>query len=307
MPWVTVTVLTPDETGMEALSRVAGVRPVRYAPGEPLPREASRAEVLVPGVGHVPPVGEFFVGLPELRLIQLLSAGAEDWIHRLPDGVLLSTCRGAHGASTAEWVLATLLSMYRELPAFAEQQRGQCWSSRVTGTLQGKRVLVIGAGDLGNELRRRLEPCDARVDLVGLSARDGVHGVDELPGLLADSDVVVLMVPLTSRTEGMVDAEFLAAMPTGGVVVNVSRGAVLDTGALLAELCAGRLRAVLDVTDPEPLPQGHPLWQAPGTVLTPHVAGSTDGALQRSYTVAAAEIARYVGGELPANLVHGEY
>ncbi|NIH81969.1 2-hydroxyacid dehydrogenase [Amycolatopsis viridis] len=302
-----VTVLVPDEDGVRALRELAGVRPVRYSWREPLPAGAAEAEVLVPGA-HRPEERAAVLGaLPNLKLIQLLSAGAENWIGTVPDGVLLSTCRGAHGGSTAEWVVAVLLSIYRELPGFAAGQAAHRWDPHATGTLQDKRVLVIGAGDLGRQLERRLVAFDARVTMVGVTGRDGVHAVDELPALLPGHDVAVLVVPLTSRTRGMAGAEFLAAMPDGAILVNAARGPVVDTAALLAELRAGRLRAALDVTDPEPLPPDHPLWTAPNVVLTPHVAGSVTGSQRRSYAVVAAEIARYAGGELPNNLVRGEY
>ncbi|WP_091672288.1 2-hydroxyacid dehydrogenase [Amycolatopsis marina] len=304
---MTVTVLVPDEDGMIALSEVAGVRPVRYQWGEPLPPQAREAEVLIPKFHPAETTDEFFEGLPRLKLIQLLSAGAEDWIGDLPDGVLLSTCRGAHGGSTAEWVVGVLLLMYRELREFTALQENRQWARRTTDTLQGKRVLIVGAGDLGRQLRGRLEPFDTRVTMVGISAREGVHAVEELPQLLGEHDVVALMVPLTSKTRGMVDAAFLAEMPDGAILVNAARGPVVNTGALLAELERGRLRAALDVTDPEPLPSDHPLWTAQGVVLTPHVAGAARGVQRRSYAVAAAEIERWVNGELPDNLVHGEY
>jgi phosphoglycerate dehydrogenase-like enzyme len=173
--------------------------------------------------------------------------------------------------------------------------------------LAGKRILGVGAGDLGIELRRKLKPFDATLTLVGATARDGVHGVDELPQLLGEFDVVVLMVPVTGKTIGMVDAEFLARMADGAVLVNVARGPIVDTEALLPELISGRLRAALDVTDPEPLPPEHPLWTVPGVVLTPHVAGNTRGSFERAYAVAAAEIARFAAGRPPKNLVEGEY
>jgi phosphoglycerate dehydrogenase-like enzyme len=156
-------------------------------------------------------------------------------------------------------------------------------------------------------MRRRLEASDATATLVGTTAREGVHGIDELPELLGEHDAVVLMVPLTDATTGLVDAEFLARMPDGAVLVNAARGKVVDTGALLAELESGRLRAALDVTEPEPLPPDHPLWTAPGLLLTPHTAGSVHGYPRRAYAVVAAEIARYAAGKEPANLVHGAY
>ncbi|RSM40905.1 phosphoglycerate dehydrogenase [Amycolatopsis balhimycina DSM 5908] len=302
---MTLTVLVPDDEGMTVLAEVPRVLPVRYQWGEPVPVEAAKAEVLIPG--KHPPGDELWRALPNLRLIQLLSAGADDWVGKVPDGVLLSICRGVQGGSTAEWVVAVLLSTYRKLDVFAAARREGRWERQTADTLQGKRVLVIGAGDLGQHLRRRLEPFEARCTMVAMNAREGVHGVRELPGLLGLHDVVVLMVPLTSRTRGMVDAEFLAEMRDGAVLVNASRGAVVVTDALVAELTTGRLRAALDVTDPEPPPPGHPLWTVPGLVMTPHVGGAVRGARSRSYAVAAAEIARYAGGELPDNLVRGEY
>jgi phosphoglycerate dehydrogenase-like enzyme len=302
---MTLTVLVPDDEGLAVLAEVPRVLPVRYQWGEPVPPEAAKAEVLIPG--RHPAGEELWRTLPNLKLIQLLSAGAEDWVGKVPEGVLLSTCRGAHGGSTAEWVVAALLSIYRKLDVFAAGRREGRWERQTADTLQGKRVLIVGAGDLGQHLRRRLEPFDARCTMVGMTAREGIHGVGELPVLLGLHDIVVLMVPLTSRTRGMVDAAFLAEMRDGAVLVNVSRGQVVVTDALVAELAAERLRAALDVTDPEPPPAGHALWTVPGLLLTPHVGGAVRGVRSRSYRVAAAEIARYAGGELPDNLVHGEY
>jgi phosphoglycerate dehydrogenase-like enzyme len=220
---------------------------------------------------------------------------------------MLAVCRGAHGGSTAEWVIGVLLTIYRHLREFEATRAERRWDQHKTETLQDKRVLVVGAGDLGQALKRRLDALDAHTTLVGTRARDGVRGRDELPDLLAGHDAVVLMVPVTPATVGMVDAAFLARMPDQAVLVNAARGQVVDTNALLAELCSGRLRAALDVTDPEPLPPGHPLWTAPGLFLTPHVAGSVEGFYQRAYAIAVAEIARFVAGKEPENLVRGEY
>ena len=303
----TITVLVPDELALDALSALDGVHPVRYDVDGVLPAEAATAEVLIPpflaGKRAVPLVEK----LPKLRLVQLLSAGAEVWLGQLPAGVALSTCRGAHGGSTAEWVVGVLLSFYRHLPFFLDAQRAGRWAFQVTDTLQDKRVLIVGAGDLGRQLVRRLEPFDVTTTLVGRTVRDRVHGEDELPGLLGSHDAVVLVVPLTSDTTGMVDAEFLSRMADGAILVNAARGPVVDTDALVAELRSGRLRAALDVTEPEPLPADHPLWNVDGLLLTPHVAGSCTGREKRAYGIAAAEVARFVRGEEPHNLVHGEY
>ncbi len=309
---MTITVLVPTEMGVAALADVDGVRTLRYEPGEPLPPGGEKATVLVPGFLSGGEVTRLLDELPDLEYVQLLTAGAERWIKILPPSIKLSICRGAHGGSTAEWVIGALLYIYREFGQFATAQREGEWvhdwvSSGGTDTLQGKRVLIVGAGDLGEQLTRRLIPFDATATLVGRHARDGVHGIDELPDLLGDYDAVVLMVPLTSETTGMVDAAFLARMADGAILVNAARGQVVNTDALVAELNSGRLRAALDVTDPEPLPAGHPLWTAKGLFLTPHVGGSCRGSDVRSWRIAAAEIARYAAGDEPQNLVHGEY
>ncbi|MCG8919474.1 2-hydroxyacid dehydrogenase [Actinokineospora sp. PR83] len=303
---VTTTVLVPDEQGLAALGALDGVRAVRYAAGADLPPEAADAEVLVPDFLTADQAG-LVAALPRLKLVQLLTTGADAWIGRLPDHVMLSTCRGAHGGSSAEWVVGALLTVYRDLVGFVDAQRAGRWTTHVTETLQDKRVLVIGAGDLGRQLERRLLAFDASVTLVATSARPGVRALAELPGLLPEHDAVVLVVPHTPATTGMVDAGFLARMPDGAVLVNVARGPVVDTGALLAELTSGRLRAALDVTDPEPLPEGHPLWSAPGLLLTPHVAGSCTGHRERAYRVVAEQVARFVAGDKPQNLVRGDY
>lgn len=292
---------------MAALADLDGVRPIRFHAGGSLPPGSETAEVLIPGFLSVPEAVGMLDRLPKLRLIQLLSAGAEAWIGQVPEGVLLSNCRGAHGGSTAEWVVGVLLSIYRDLPAFADAQRARRWDYHGTDTLQGKKVLVVGAGDLGQQLRRRLVPFDTSVTLVGSTAREDVRGVDDLPDLLGGQDAVVMMVPVTSRTTGMVDAGFLARMDDGAVLVNAARGPVVDTGALVAELRSGRLRAAVDVTDPEPLPPDHPLWRVPGLLLTPHVAGSCRGGLDRAYALAAEEISRFARGQRPRNVVTGEY
>ncbi|PRY42783.1 phosphoglycerate dehydrogenase-like enzyme [Umezawaea tangerina] len=299
--------LVPDDYGLSALSSVDGVRAVRYEAGEPLPPEAADARVLVPKFLQGTNPSDVYAQLPKLELVQLLSAGAERFIGTLPEGVLLSTCRGAHGGSTAEWAIGALLSIYRDFPAFDAARRERRWDFHRTDTLQDKRVLVVGAGDLGEQFRRRLEPFDATATLVGRTARDRVHGMDELPVLLGEHDAVLVVVPLTDETTGMVDAAFLAAMPDGAILVNAARGPVVDTDALVAELTSGRLRAALDVTEPEPLPEDHPLWTAPGLFLTPHVAGSCTGSERRSYGVATREIARFAAGEQPLNLVKGDY
>jgi phosphoglycerate dehydrogenase-like enzyme len=300
-----VKVLVPSDLGLDLSNVSAGIEAVPYQPGEPWPPGQLDTTVVVVGYERAPEVGARFAELTDLRLVQTLNAGYEQWLRVLPDGVMLSNGRGAHGGSSAEWVVAALLSIYRELAYFAAAQAAGQWRAKDTGTLIGKRVVVLGAGDLAENLAARLTPFETDVALVGRTARAGVHATAELDALLPTADVVVAMLPLTEATRHVVDAAFLARLRDGAVVVNVGRGGLVDTDALLAELTAGRLRAALDVTDPEPLPAGHPLWSAPGLLLTPHVAGSTEGAWQRAWTVAQHQIEVYLSGGTPPNLVAG--
>ena len=297
---MTTTVLVLDPRGLTELADLPGVRVVHHAPGTPLTEQARAATVLVAEGGSVDEVAALAAELPDLELVQTTNAGTERWEGRLPERVRLSNGRGAHGASTAEWALAGMLAVYRDLVTFAN---ARTWSDHVTETLVGKRVLVLGAGDLATELAVRLHACGASTTLVARTARDGVHALDELDELVPTHDAVVLMVPLTDATRGLVDAGFLARMPDRALLVNAARGGVVDTEALLAELASGRLRAVLDVTDPEPLPEGHPLWGAPGLLLTPHVGGFTQGRDDRAWAVARTNVAAVGRGEQPPNLV----
>jgi phosphoglycerate dehydrogenase-like enzyme len=304
------TVLVPDDVGLTALADRAGIRPVRYDPDLPSqprggcwPTAGRDAEVLVVW-NHRPE--RVLAALPELanlRLVQTLTSGVDTWRGRLPAGVRLANTRGAGGAATAEWALAALLAMVRELPHFLSRQAGRQWDYRQTSTLIGARVLVIGAGDVGSHLHHYLTALGSRTTLVGRTRRPGVAGFPELPGLLGEQDAVVLAVPLDQTTRRLVDSTFLASMRDGAVLVNASRGAVVDTDALVAELVTDRLRAALDVTDPEPLPAGHPLWDCPGLLITPHVATATPGESLRAWAVAAEQIAVQLAGGDPANLV----
>jgi len=300
-------VLVPHAAGIAALADVPGVRAIRYHPEAPLPAEAEGAEVLVAPFNATDELVEALGRMRALRLVQLLTAGAETWIGRLPDGVALSDGRGAHGGATAEWIVAALLAVYRHLPRFTAAQADERWDYHTTEELAAKRVLIVGAGDVAEQTVARLAPFEVTSTLVGRRARDGVHPVDAVAELLPHHDACVVVVPLTDATRGLVDAAFLAAMPDGSVLVNAARGPVVDTDALLAELTAGRLRAALDVTDPEPLPAGHPLWSAPGLLLTPHVGGSVPLAVDRAFRIAAEQIRQFAGGNTPSNLVKDGY
>ena len=300
--------LVPSEEGLELLGPPpAGIEVSVWDPADDPPPEAAVAGFWIPRFLARDRLAEQLAALPRLEVVQLLTAGADAFVGRLPAGVTLCDARGVHGSSTSEWVVAATLAAIRELPRFFAETAAGTWATRTTDELAGKRVLVVGAGDVGEAVRRRLEPFDTSVTMVARTARADAHGADELPGLLPDADVVVLVVPLTDATSGMVDAGFLARMPDGALLVNAARGPVVDTAALVAELRSGRLRAALDVTDPEPPPEGHPLWGCPGLLLTPHVAGSGTGFPRRAYALVAAQRARWARGAPLENVVRDGY
>jgi phosphoglycerate dehydrogenase-like enzyme len=274
--------------------------------GDP-PAGAKRIEFFVGRYDAPPPQASAFAGLPGLKVIQLLSAGVEPWLPVVPEGVRLHNGRGIHGASTAELAIAGMLAVLRDLPRFERARAAHDWTPALTEGLDGRRVLVLGTGDIGSRVAEVARILDAEVTVVARSARPGVHSVADLPALLPDSEVVVLAVPHTPDTRKLVDAGFLAALPDGALLVNVARGAIVDTDALLAELSAGRLHAFLDVTDPEPLPADHPLWDAPNLILTPHVGGGTRGWQRRAYRLAGDQLRRYLAGEELINAVTDGY
>lgn len=301
-------VCVPDQAAVDLLGPVpAGVEVVAWN-GEPdRPGGLDQVQFWVPQVEDSTDLEQKFAALPNLKVMQLLSAGVEDIVGHVPDGITLCDARGVHGSSVAELVLTLILAAQRRIPHFVAAQRDGLWDLVEGDDLRDKRVLIVGAGDLGEQTARRLRAFDAEPVLVAHSARDGVHATDELPDLLPDADIVVLTVPLTTKTTGLVDAEFLARMPDGALLVNVARGKVVDTDALLAELTSGRLRAGLDVTDPEPLPDGHLLWDAPNLIITPHAAGHIKQAGPRAFALVNDQLRRYLAGEQLINVVEGDY
>ena len=244
-----------------------------------------------------------------LQVVQTLTAGYDDVRAHLPEGVTLCNAAGVHDASTAELAVGLAVSALRGIGEFARAQTTGTWMAGYRPALADRRVLVIGAGSVGGAIADRFAPFEVSLTRVGTTARDDarghVHGVDELPDLLPRHDVVVLVVPLTDTTRGLVDAAFLAAMPDGALLVNVARGPVVDTAALLAEVSTGRLLAALDVTDPEPLPADHPLWRAPGVLISPHVGGDTAAFPPRARRLLRAQLERWAAREPLANVVAG--
>ena len=303
----------PHEHGRDLLGDVPDGVTLEVAPTpDKLPSDPAGVEFWVPPFLAQADAVTIIPRMPDLRVVQLLSAGAETWVGKVGPATTLHDARGVHDSSTAEWVMTAVLSSLRAFPGFARAQAKREWSYDTyapTDELAGKHVLIVGAGSIGAALRARLEPFDVRVTGVARTARpdEGVHAVAELPRLLPEADVVVLIVPLTDATRGLVDAGFLAAMKDGALLVNAARGPVADTDALVEALGTGRISAAIDVTDPEPLPADHPLWDMPNVLLTPHVGGSVRGLLPRAYRLAGEQLRRYVAGEPLVNEVVDGY
>lgn len=240
---------------------------------------------------------ELLARMPKLRVVQTLTAGYEHILPYLPDGVTLCNAGPLHDTSTAELAVALMLAAQRGFPDFVRGQDAGQWRHRRWESLADATVLIVGYGGIGAAVDRRLAGFEVEVLRVAQRPRPGVAGVAELPELLSRADIVVICVPLTAATRGMVDAGFLARMRDGALLVNVARGAVVDTGALVAEVAGGRLRVALDVTDPEPLPAGHPLWTAPEVLLSPHVGGNSSAFLPRAHRLIVDQLHRFAAGE----------
>ena len=272
-----------------------------------LPESVAEVRFYVPPYQVGPGQGGVLERMPQLKVVQTLTAGVDHIRDGVPDGVLLCNGRGIHNASTAELALTLTLASLRGIPGFVDDQHAGRWNQGWRQSLADSTVLIVGYGDIGRDVERRLVPFEVDVLRVARTARDGVHVLADLPELLPRADVVILIIPGTSETKGLVDAEFLAAMKEGALLVNVARGSVVVTDDLVAALDSGRVRAALDVTDPEPLPEGHPLWSAPNVLVTPHVGGATPAMWPRAYRLVRQQLERFAAGEQLENVMTGEY
>ena len=266
--------------------------------------------VLVPHYQLDPTPFNQFETMAGLRVVQLPSAGFEHVVRFLPPGVTLCNGRGVHSEETAELAVGLALASLRGIAEHAvNAATDRAWNMKTRRSLFRSRALIVGFGSIGVEIATRLQAFGAEVEAVARTPRveNGVtvHGMDALPTLLPAADVVTLIVPLNRSTWHLVDANFLASMKDDAVLVNVARGGVVDTDALVAELSTGRISAALDVTDPEPLPPEHPLWRAPNVIITPHEGGNTTATFLKTVELMQQQIDRLAAGVELGNVVSG--
>jgi phosphoglycerate dehydrogenase-like enzyme len=280
-----------------------GIEADVWSGGDELPDSADQVEYVVLPFGVKPEIIQKIGTLPSLKTIQTLSAGVDHILPYVPSHVTLCNARGAHTQATAELTVGMIIASIRNFSHFAIAQADSRWDAVWSESVTGKHVLIVGYGDIGAAVERRLAGWEVTIDRVARHARDGVHAIGELPDLLPKADVVIILVPVTDETRHLVNAEFLKTMKDGALLVNVARGVIIDTDALVEALNGGRIRAALDVTDPEPPPEGHPLWQAPGLLLTPHAGGLVRENRARAYQVVSEQLARLAAGEPLRNVI----
>jgi phosphoglycerate dehydrogenase-like enzyme len=293
----------PEDDWLEQLAVPPGLTVDIWRSGLEIPSSAKDVAFYVPEYMGPASTLEILRDLPSLQVVQTLTAGVDDVLVHLPSGVQLCNASGVHDASTAELAVGLTLASLRGFPGFVRAQEEGAWLHARHDALADRRVLLVGAGSVGHAIAERLRPFEVDLTLVASRSRDGVHGVGELPELLPAAEIVILAVPYLPSTHHLVDAEFLASLPDGALVVNVARGAVVHTDALVAELVTGRLRAALDVTDPEPLPSEHPLWRAPNVLISPHVGGDTSAFLPRARRLVQSQLERFASGVELHNVV----
>jgi len=288
--------------------RLMGVLPadvdVVLVPPEPGPLpDLSRVDLIVPGDGMRQPVFDLLAGPHRLRVIQTLSAGVDWLIGRVPADVTVCNARGVYDGPLAEWIIGAILAVQRGLVRARDAQASGRWAFFEPGELAGRRVVILGYGSIGSAVAARLRPFDVEITGIARARRDGVLGFEDVDHVLPRADILVNLLPRTSETQGFLGARRLALLPDDALLVNAGRGRTVDTGALVRELEAGRLRAALDVTDPEPLPAGHPLWTLPNVLISPHIAGDSPEATVRAFALAGEQVRRFAAGEPLANEV----
>jgi phosphoglycerate dehydrogenase-like enzyme len=283
-----------------------GVDLVVWGLDGPAPRK--RFDMVVPPYLPFSDVFEHIDGL-EIGLLQSQSIGYDGIAERLPAGLMFANASSVHEASTAELAVALALAAQRRIPEFVRAQDQRTWKSRFSESLADRRVTLLGFGGVGKAIAARLAGFEVELRAVANREREedgvAVRAIADLHAVLADTEILIASLPGGPETRHVLDAAALAALPDGALIVNVGRGPLIDTDALVEEVRSGRLRVALDVTDPEPLPDDHPLWTLPGALVVPHVGGASSAMTPRIARLIRRQIERLVAGEPPLNVVIG--
>jgi len=222
-------------------------------------------------------------------------------------GHVFANAASVHETSTAELTVALILASQRGIPDFVRAADEGRWAPELLPSLADRTVLLIGYGGVGQAIEARLVPFEVTIVRAARSERSDergvIHGIDSVPELLPQADIVVIAVPLTDDTTHLVNDAFLTLMRDHSLLVNIARGKVADTEALLKHANSGRLRLALDVTDPEPLPEGHPLFALSNVLISPHVGGATTAMMPRVVHLLTEQFARMQRGDPPLNVV----
>lgn len=296
----------PAQNLLAALEPSAGVELLLWDLTGPAPAEQLDL-VVPPYMGGAKPLAALHP--VKVGLVQSQSIGYDGVEQFLPAGCLFANAAGVHETSTAELAVGMIIASQRGIPDFVRNAETGTWDNSQRPSLADRHVLLVGYGGVGKAIEARLLPFETKVTRLASRGREDergtIYGIDSLYEQLPLHEIVVVSVPLSEQTRHLVDARFLAAMADGALLVNVARGPVADTEALLRETSSGRLRAALDVTDPEPLPQDHPLWNVPGVLITPHVGGASSAMLPRMARLIRKQIGLLQAGQEPVNVVLG--
>lgn len=241
--------------------------------------------------------------MPNLRVLQHPNAGYDDAIEFLRPEITLCNGRGIHDASTSELAVGLTIASLRGFPDFVRAQDKGEWRHARYRSIDGRRIGIVGYGAIGKNIARNLSGFDVEVIGFSRSGGEGSLTMDRFDELLPTLDVVILIIPLTAESHHFFDARRLAMLKDGALLVNVARGPIVDTDALVRELNTGRIMAALDVTDPEPLPPHHPLWSAKGVFISPHVGGNSSAFEPRARKLIESQLVHLAKGEPLENVV----
>jgi phosphoglycerate dehydrogenase-like enzyme len=249
------------------------------------------------------PALELTKKMPNLKVLQVPNAGYDDAMEFLRPGITLCNGRGIHDDSTAELAVGLTIASLRGFATFVRDQDKGEWVNKNYDSINDRKIGIVGFGSIGSTIARMLSGFSVEIVAFTQSGRDNTIAIADLDKHLPTLDVVILILPLTKESKHLFDARRLSLMKDGALLVNVARGPIVETDALIKELNSGRLKAGLDVTDPEPLPKGHPLWSAKGVLISPHVGGNSSAFEKRARRLIESQLDLLAQGKPLNNII----